>query len=357
MVQAAESLRLQGVARLAGLLAAVVLLTLGSAMAQTAWPGATWETVSPAQAGLNNEQLIAAREYALSGGGSGFITRNGKLVLSWGDAAKLYDLKSTSKSIGFTAMGLAIIDGKLSLGDRAADCHPQFAVPPEQNRQTPWRDQIRLLHLATHTAGFEKPGGYTKLLFPPPARSGPTATGVRTGLPSASLSPTAETSRTSFSSVSSTTSTSPATTCAGERTNTVTPNLTVSRAANSAPGSTPTWTPWLASAISTFEAVSGMANSFFRATSLVKSPGHPISLPVCPVSTRNDIRGRRRTMACSGGTTRTVRCPTSLATLSGHGASTTALSWSSPAWTWLCHGRAEDGWMVGAEATPGSRPS
>ena len=167
MAQAAESLRLQGVARLAGLLAAAVLLTLGSAMAQTAWPGATWETVSPAQAGLNNEQLMAAREYALSGGGSGFITRNGKLVLSWGDEAKLYDLKSTTKSIGFTAMGLAMLDGKLSLSDRAADCHPQFAVPPEQNRQTRWRDQIRLLPLATHTAGFEKPGGYAKLLFPP----------------------------------------------------------------------------------------------------------------------------------------------------------------------------------------------
>ena len=79
-------------------------------------------------------------------------------------------IEPATKSIGFTAMGLAILDGKLRLSGRAADCHPQFGVPPEQNQQSPWRVQIKLLHLATHTAGFEKPGGYTKLFYAPGTR-------------------------------------------------------------------------------------------------------------------------------------------------------------------------------------------
>ena len=119
---------------------------------------------------MSSDKLIEARDYAMRVEGSGFITRSGKLVLSWGDEAKLYDLKSTSKSIGFTAMGLAILDGKLRLSGRAADCHPQFGLPPEQNQQSSWRVQIKLLHLATHTAGFEKPGGYTKLFYAPGTR-------------------------------------------------------------------------------------------------------------------------------------------------------------------------------------------
>ena len=40
-------------------------------------------------------------------------------------------------------------------------------MPPETNASTGWLDEITILHLATQTAGFEKPGGYTKLLFEP----------------------------------------------------------------------------------------------------------------------------------------------------------------------------------------------
>lgn len=60
-----------------------------------------------------------ARDYALTGGGSGIITRHGKIIIAWGDQAKLYDLKSSSKSIGVTALGLALKDGKLRLDDPA----------------------------------------------------------------------------------------------------------------------------------------------------------------------------------------------------------------------------------------------
>jgi putative membrane-bound dehydrogenase-like protein len=62
---------------------------------------------------------------------------------------------------------LAILDGKIKLADKAAAHHPAFGTPPEINRETGWIDEITIQHLATQTAGFEKPGGYTRLLFAP----------------------------------------------------------------------------------------------------------------------------------------------------------------------------------------------
>jgi hypothetical protein len=62
------------------------------------WPDSEWQRATAATSGLDEGKLNAAREYALTGGGSGYIVRGGKLVLSWGDAQKLYDLKSTTKS-------------------------------------------------------------------------------------------------------------------------------------------------------------------------------------------------------------------------------------------------------------------
>ena len=61
----------------------------------------------------------------------------------------------------------SVADGKLELADRAAERHSIFAIPPEENRQTGWIVSITLLHLATQKAGFEKSGGYGRLLFEP----------------------------------------------------------------------------------------------------------------------------------------------------------------------------------------------
>lgn len=147
----------------------VLLLALLATQAAAAdvWPMPKWPTAKPAEVGLDAARLAQAREYALSGGGAGYVTRGGKLVMSWGDAKKRFDLKSTTKSIGVTALGLAVGDGKLALGDLARKRHPSFGVPPESNSASGWLDTITLAHLATQTAGFEKPGGYGKLLFEP----------------------------------------------------------------------------------------------------------------------------------------------------------------------------------------------
>ena len=130
-------------------------------------PVPEWERATPEEMGMDAAKLRQARDYALTGGGSGYITRGGKLVLAWGDPEKRYDLKSTTKSIGVTALGLAIKDGKLALDDRATERHPRFGVPPESNAKTGWLRKISLSHLATQTAGFEKPGGFRKLIFAP----------------------------------------------------------------------------------------------------------------------------------------------------------------------------------------------
>jgi len=131
------------------------------------FPGKEWATIEPGDAGLDEGLLGKARDYALTGGGSGYITRGGKLVLSWGSARQRYDLKSSTKSIGATALGVAILDGKMALTDKASKHHPRLGIPPAANADTGWLDGITILQLATQTSGFEKPGGYGKLLFEP----------------------------------------------------------------------------------------------------------------------------------------------------------------------------------------------
>ncbi len=149
------------------LLTMLLSCVLSALLAAEEFPGERWVTITPAEAGLDAVKLNEARDYALTGGGSGYITRGGKLVLAWGDLKKRYDLKSTTKSFGATALGLALLDGKITLTDKVTQHHPTFGTPPRSNAETGWIDKITILHLATQTAGFEKPGGYTKLIFEP----------------------------------------------------------------------------------------------------------------------------------------------------------------------------------------------
>jgi CubicO group peptidase (beta-lactamase class C family) len=131
------------------------------------FPGESWADKQPADLGLDAEQLHKARDYALTGNGSGMIVKSGYVVLRWGDQARRYDLKSTTKSLGATLLGMAILDGKIRLDDPAVKYHPGLAIPPDENKATGWINKITIRHLATQSAGFEKPGGYTKLRFEP----------------------------------------------------------------------------------------------------------------------------------------------------------------------------------------------
>jgi len=151
----------------AGILAAVFAAFMICSVLEAAdvWPTSGWQAATPAEMGMDQAKLDQARTYALTGGGSGHITRGGKLVMLWGSATQRYDLKSSTKSIGITSLGLAIKDGKMGLDDKAQQYHTSLGVPPASNTATGWLDDITVKHLATQTAGFDKSGGYTSLIF------------------------------------------------------------------------------------------------------------------------------------------------------------------------------------------------
>lgn len=146
-----------------------IVLAAAPVLCQTP-PLPPWQEAAPIQLGMNRKLLEQARDYALHGGGSGYVIRKAKLVFSWGDPSARYDLKSSTKAIGVTALGLAILDGKLQLSDPVVKYLPELGVPPESNRSSGWLPRITFQHLATQTAGFDKTGGFSELLFEPGTR-------------------------------------------------------------------------------------------------------------------------------------------------------------------------------------------
>ena len=133
----------------------------------TIWPAATWTTATPSSQNMNDALLTQARDFALAYGGSGMIVRGGRQILAWGSQTARYDVKSTTKSIGSTLLGLAMVDGRLAVNDAAQLHLATVGVPPTTNSATGWLDDLTLLHLATHTSGFDKSGAYGSLLFEP----------------------------------------------------------------------------------------------------------------------------------------------------------------------------------------------
>ncbi|HSI34219.1 MAG: serine hydrolase [Phycisphaerae bacterium] len=157
---------MRGTALVIGVIGFIGAISAG-AVEPPVYPGKEWVAVEPAGAGLDVARLGEARAYALTGEGSGLIVRGGRVVMAWGDPKQRYDLKSTTKSFGAIALGLAVADGKVKLDDLAVRHQPSLGVPPDENAKTGWIGNITVLHLATQTAGFEKPGGYGRLLFEP----------------------------------------------------------------------------------------------------------------------------------------------------------------------------------------------
>ncbi len=143
----------------------VVLATAGGASAN--WPTLGWTVVTPAEVNLDETALEQARDYALTGGGGGLIVRHGLVAMQWGDTGYLWDVKSSTKSVGSILLGIAIRDGLVNLDDLAQTHWSEIGALPSQNEGTGWLDDITLRHLATHAAGFEKAGGYVVLEHEP----------------------------------------------------------------------------------------------------------------------------------------------------------------------------------------------
>lgn len=128
-----------------------------------------WEGIDPAAVGMEAQKLAQAQAYAESGegaGGSGLIVRGGRLVHAWGNIDWKYDVKSTTKSIGGMMLGLALEDNLLAITDPARMRLPTLGDEPPGNDPA-WLNEVTILQLATHTAGFRKPADDGVLDFEP----------------------------------------------------------------------------------------------------------------------------------------------------------------------------------------------
>ena len=85
------------------------------------------------------------------------IVRHGQLVHFWGDIDVRKEMKSVTKSMGGTVLGLALDESKVTLSGKGIDYMPTFGTPPAENAAN--AQLITLAQLATHTSGFEKPDG------------------------------------------------------------------------------------------------------------------------------------------------------------------------------------------------------
>lgn len=144
----------------------VVVATGLSAQAAEVWPGRKWLSAPPAEVGVDQAQLDQAVSYAKSFGGSGMVARSGYQIAFWGNQVTRYNLYSATKSLGSLLLGLAVADRKLQLDDQVKPKLPELSAPGT-SQATKWLPLITVSQLGSHTAGYEKPGGFGALLFQP----------------------------------------------------------------------------------------------------------------------------------------------------------------------------------------------
>lgn len=162
--------RAGGVAVAALSLTALVLSAPGVG-AMELWPAGSWPDCTAAQANMDPARLGQALDYGRSRGGAGSIARNGCRVGHWGNQAGKHGLYSTTKSLaGSVLLGLALKDRRLTLGTLVDPILPELASTPSTGQTQGWERQITVRHLATHTSGFEKDGGFKAILAQPGSR-------------------------------------------------------------------------------------------------------------------------------------------------------------------------------------------
>ncbi len=146
---------------MSALLLGAVLVLLGGgqiAVAQPAvYPGATWATKTPAEAGLDAAKLDALDNLV---GGRGCVVRYGYMVHTWGDESKRADVASAAKPWYSHFLFKAIEDGRIgSLDDPVSLFEPRLS---DTNPGLGFKDgRIRWRHLANQTSCYgvrEEPG-------------------------------------------------------------------------------------------------------------------------------------------------------------------------------------------------------
>jgi CubicO group peptidase (beta-lactamase class C family) len=119
---------------------------------------------SPARAdSVDQQRLQQALNLGQSKGtGSIAVYVDGRLAGSAGQQTKRYDLKSSTKSFGALLLCLALDDHKVTLASKGADFVPNFGQP-----STALAGSVTVKELATHTAGFDKAGGFVPIKYKP----------------------------------------------------------------------------------------------------------------------------------------------------------------------------------------------
>ena len=119
------------------------------------YPGATWETRTPAQVGLRSDRLVS---FAGSLGGVGSIVRNGYMVHTWGDQTAKADWASAAKPVIHTLLFFAVQENRIkSVDDPIKDwvlAATNAALRPEDESIT----FAQLMNMTSGYAEIEAPG-------------------------------------------------------------------------------------------------------------------------------------------------------------------------------------------------------
>lgn len=138
----------------------------------TVYPADQWETIAPESAGFDPAKLGQAGQWLEDNVGDrryrAVIVRGGRLVAEWNHGvardAQL-ELKSATKSIFSSILGIVIAEGKLPSADaRLIDYYPEAFDVPEGTGPKPGRyvfdkdHAITFRQLISNTSGYMKPG-------------------------------------------------------------------------------------------------------------------------------------------------------------------------------------------------------
>jgi len=119
------------------------------------YPGATWETRTPAQVGLDAARLD---QFVASVGGVGSIVRNGYMVRTWGDQTLKDDWASASKPLINTLLFFAVQENRI---DRVEDPVRDLVLPATGGTLRPADQSMTFFQLMNMTSGYariENPG-------------------------------------------------------------------------------------------------------------------------------------------------------------------------------------------------------
>ena len=119
------------------------------------YPGATWETRTPAQVGLDAARLD---QFVASIGGVGSIVRNGYLVRTWGDQTAKADWASASKPLMNTLLFFAVQENRI---EAVEDPVSDWVVAATGGTLRPADQPMTIFQLMNMTSGYariENPG-------------------------------------------------------------------------------------------------------------------------------------------------------------------------------------------------------